>query len=325
MSITPISNSNALISIKLYFSYSLSPNASVPTSQHTQAQELLHLADIHSPSFNLTLPTMISIPATSRVITNKSFFADNTNLKPLNQSSIKKIRELLKLDDFRYSLESSSSFPKKESSFVRNEKSPLKLGSTVNENNTKLPQMTKSMPNTRIQYNQDIILIRKLNGESRLDYAKNRQSRNKNSSSNNNTSSASSALSNNNDDMNKYPANYYDSDFPIRIIITDRSRSLAPPCTPNSQDHACDNCMFCTKEAQLREKIQASWLSESHLEKIDMDDTFASSMSNGASTDIKIYQKIKSKKLKQKSEHLHHHAHDIGSSSFNYRDKHLEY
>ena len=286
----------------------------ITASQNTHNQELLNLADINSASFNLTLPTMISIP-TTRVITNKSFFAENTNLKPLNQSSIKKIRELLKLDDFRYNLESS--YHKKESSFVRNEKSPLKLGSTLNES-TKLPQVIKPAT-TRIQYNQDIILIRKLNGESRLDYAKNRQSRGKNSS-NNNTSSTNSPLSNNNDDMNKYQSSYYDNDFPIRIIITDRSRSMAPPCTPNSLEHSCENCLFCTKEAQIREKIQASWLSESHLEKIDIDDSFANI--NGASTDIKIYQKIKSKKLKQKNEY----AHDMGSSTFNnYRDRNMDF
>ena len=120
--------------------------------------------------------------------------------------------------------------------------------------------------------------------------------------SRNNMSSASSELSNDHGQNNLLD----NGEFPIKIIITDRNRFMAPPPgTPEIGDHInCENCLFCSKEAHIREKMQYDWLSESHLEKIDIN------MNNQA--DLKLYQKIKSRKSKQKT------GHDIFSSSINY-------
>ena len=204
------------------------------TSNTTQPQisQNPDLNEINVSSFNLNLPTVIPLPLTSstRIMTNKSLFTKftdanitNSSIKQLNQTSIKKIRELLKLDDFRYTLETN--FPKKEKepSFVRNEKNVLKLGSTLNES-YKLPQVYQKPTNNHIHYDKDVILIRKLNGESRLGYARHRLSKSKNNR--NNMSSASSEISNNHE-----PNNLDGESFPIKIVITDRNRSMAPPGT----------------------------------------------------------------------------------------------
>jgi len=150
--------------------------------------------------------------------------------------------------------------------------------------------VNQKQPNSQIHYDKDIILIRKLNGESRLlDY----RHRSKSKNNRNNMSSASSDISSDHE-----PNTFYENgEFPIKIVITDRNRSMAPPGTPELGDHLnCENCVFCSKGV--------NWLSETNLEKID-------NFTNGA--DIKLYQKIKSKKLKQV----------IGND--NYREKHLEF
>ena len=212
-----------------------SPNSFIDSTKinNSQAQNPQNsdLNEVQLSSFRLNVPTFIPQASSTRIMTNKSLFTKftdanitNSNMKQLNQTSIKKIRELLKLDDFRYTLESS--FPKKEKelSFIRNEKNVLKLGSTLNEN-YKLPLVNHKQNNTKIHYDKEVILIRKLNGESRFDYSKHRLSKSKNNR--NNISSASSEISQDHEPKS------LEGEFPIKIVITDRNRSMAPPGKKN--------------------------------------------------------------------------------------------
>jgi hypothetical protein len=85
----------------------LNESTTVPTTQ-TQNSQSVDFSEINASSFNLNLPSVIPLPSSTRIMTNKSLFTkftdaniNNSNIKQLNQTSIKKIRELLRLDDFR--------------------------------------------------------------------------------------------------------------------------------------------------------------------------------------------------------------------------------
>jgi hypothetical protein len=231
-------------------------NVVLPNVNQAQANK------IHPPINKKSILNELNESASNS--TSQSQSGGRKSAAALSQNSIKKLRQILKLDDFA---ESKPALHKKELSLfskTENGKNTLKLGSTVNDVASKLPvvQHQSTKKDDKFGKNANVILIKKLN--SKVDPSKSAPSSNLRrlrlkqqqmlhqqqmggSQTPYRLTQEESKMSN---DMNE---------FPIRIIITDRSIA-PPPCTPQLEVHKCDNCLFCVRELSIKDKmLRGGW------------------------------------------------------------------
>lgn len=187
----------------------------------------------------------------------------------LNQNSIKKLRQILKLDDFAEN-KPATPLHKKEFSLFKTEngKNTLKLGSTVNDIASKLPvvQHQSTKKDDKFGKNANVILIKKLN--SKVDPSKSAPSSNlrrlrlnRQQMLHQQQMAGSQTPYRLAQEESKMSNDYeqHMNEFPIRIIITDRSIA-PPPCTPQLESHKCDNCLFCVRELSIKDKmLRSGW------------------------------------------------------------------